>query len=127
MAQEINNFFADVGSNLASNIGSPTSTMLENFISNMQVYPLVMEFAELTDYDIAILVRHLRPSTSCGVDGLNARLIKAAGSSIFPILKYIFNLWLSTQQFPDDWKIGCTKRVTHLILPIIILYQFYQH
>ena len=41
------------------------------------------------------------------MDGLNARIIKAAGPSIYPVLRHIFNLSLITQTFPDDWKIGC--------------------
>ena len=107
MAQEINNFFANVGENLAASISAPDSNILDDFIGRQNIYPQIMEFTELTNYDIAVLVRDLRPSTSCGVDGLNARIIKAAGPSIFPVLCHIFNLSLRSQKFPSSWKISC--------------------
>ncbi len=49
----------------------------------------------------------LKPSTSCRVDGITARLLKAAGPSIYPIILHICNLSISQSEFPSPWKIGC--------------------
>ena len=56
---------------------------------------------------IAEAIHDLRPSTSCGVDGLTSRLLKQAGPSIFKPLLHIINLSIEHGIFPDAWKIGC--------------------
>ena len=72
-----------------------------------QAYPQVFEFQEITLYETAILIRELKPSSSCGVDGLTARLIKAAGPSIILPLCHVINLCISQSHMPSMLKIGC--------------------
>ena len=56
-------------------------------------------------------MRDLKPSHSCGMDGITARLLKEAGPSIYPVIQHIVNLSISHKCFPDCWKIG---RITPL-------------
>ena len=54
--------------------------------------------------DVTNLMLDLKPSTSCGVDGLTSRILKACGPSILPVLQHIFNLSLTSRSFPACWK-----------------------
>ncbi len=109
MATEINEFFSQVGTNLASKIAPLSENdidfpMLQRLVDH---HPPTMEFNEITDYDVAILIRDLKPSSSCGADGITARLLRAAGPSIYPIVRHLINRSIITRQFPRIWKIGC--------------------
>ena len=107
MANEINDFFSNIGSDLAKDIPAPAANMVDLFIQNIPIYAPVFELSQLDDHDVAILIRDLKPSSSSGIDGLSARIIKEAGPSIVPVLKHIFNLSIAKSIFPDDWKVGC--------------------
>ena len=61
---------------MASTIDVPQQNIVDKFINSMRIYPPTFEFEELSDCDIAILMRKLRPSTSCGVDGLSSHILK---------------------------------------------------
>ena len=52
-------------------------------------------------------MKDLKCSTSCGLDGITARLLKAAGPSIYPVLLHICNISIQMRTFPTSWKIGC--------------------
>ena len=87
MSNILNEFFVNIGQKLAVSIPdfpiNPVNTVHR---------PPVFEITELDLLEIAIIIRDLKPSSSCGVDGLTARIIKAAGPSIFPVLLHLFNL-----------------------------------
>ncbi len=104
---EINNFFTHIGDNLASSIPTADQTLLHNYNTKYSIKAPIYEFTKITPYDVSILIRDLKPSSSCGVDGLNARLLKAAGPSIYKPLAHIFNLSIENSIFPDAWKTGC--------------------
>ncbi len=107
MAEEINKLFSTVGKNLADSIETPSQNLIDKFLKDLPLYPPTFEFKELSDYDVAVLMRELRPSTSCGVDGLSSRILKAADPSLLQPLKFILNLSLAKSSFPEDWKVGC--------------------
>ena len=97
MANILNEFFVNVGQNLAESIP-------ENNINPVDTphLPPVFELIELDLLGVATLIRDLKPSSSCGVDGLTARIIKAAGPSIFPVLLHLINLSIKKNIFPGD-------------------------
>ena len=69
--------------------------------------PPIFELEQVDLEEIIQYMKDLKPSTSCGVDGITARLLKAAGPSIYPILLHICNLSISQGELPQPWKIGC--------------------
>ena len=95
----MNNFFAEIGINLADKI--------EKHDANSAPIPPrapIFKFSSLELIDVANLIRDLRPSTSCGVDGLTSRILKACGPTIFPVILYLFNLSLTSRIFLSCWK-----------------------
>ena len=86
-----------MGSSLAEII--PDSN--QDPIENIQAHPPVFEIYHLDMQNIIDYMKDLLPSSSCGMDGITARLLKAAGPSIFPIILLICNLSIATRVFPD--------------------------
>ncbi len=70
-----------------------------------------LTFTEVSIQEVSTLLKDLKPSKSCGIDGLTARLIRDCGDFITPVLADIFNLSLKSSIFPDTWK---TSMVTAL-------------
>ena len=50
------------------------------------------------------LLNALKPSKSCGLDSLTARLLRDCGNAIILPLTHIFNLSLRQSVFPSIWK-----------------------
>ena len=102
IADALNDHFASVGPKLAGMIESncPHSEY-------MNIYPPIFDLKEVDLKTIAEAIRDLKPSTSCGIDGLTSRLLKQAGPTIIKPLHYIINLSISSGVFPDSWKTGC--------------------
>ena len=102
-AELLNQHFCQVGPELLKRIPHVDD---ENF-NEIKPQAPVFELKEISTNDLATEVRDLRPSTSCGVDGLTARLIKQAGPTILQPLLHVINLSIRLGIFPDSWKTGC--------------------
>ena len=100
-ADILNNYFATAASELESHIPP-----CEVNIPDPPAYPPVFEFNEFTECNVAEAIRDMKPSTSCGVDGFTARIVKAAGPTLIKPLTHIFNLSISKGIFPHQWKVG---------------------
>ena len=96
-ANDINQFFANIGEELAATIPDCDENPSDEFI-----YPPVFEFYEVCLVEIASLV-----SNSSGIDGISCHLIKAAGPSLIPVLHFLINSSISKGYFPLSWCIGC--------------------
>ena len=83
MAESFNDFFAGVGQKLAEEIPSTDDSPL-----NFGAIPEIFHFDEFILQDVIDCMKSLRPSTSCGVDGITAHLLKSAGASIYPVIRY---------------------------------------
>ncbi len=87
-AEILNKHFCQVGPNLLKNLPSHDS----DNIQEMSPQAPVFELSEISISQLAVVIRELRPSTSCGVDGLTARLIKQAGPSLLPPIVTCYQL-----------------------------------
>ena len=67
----------------------------------------VFELREISKDDLGIYIRDLRPSSSCEVDGLMLRLLKACGRSNLTPLLFLVNNSIRQRMLPHSWKIGC--------------------
>lgn len=55
---------------------------------------------------ISECIKRLKPSLSCGPDGIPSAILKAYSSILVPVLTSIFNNCLITSTFPSMWKIA---------------------
>lgn len=110
----VNNYFANVGKNLASQILNSSNYVNEctNRLITQNPYPLnSMVLASVDDSEINNTIVHLKDKSSVGWDSIPTSLIKAARHVLVPILKMIFNLCLESGIFPDCFK----KAIVHPI------------
>ena len=60
--------------------------------------------SEVNEADVIDSLKELKPSKSCRIDGLTARLLKDCKLHIVSPLLNIFNLSIRRSFFPDTWK-----------------------
>lgn len=65
-----------------------------------------MEGIEFRAEGIAKVIESLKCSSSCGIDGINAKVLKSTKNVCSSILCIIFQHSLDTGTVPNDWKIG---------------------
>ena len=95
---------------------SAKATMLNNFFSscfNTAVPPLSQQSDPpgycpddflCTEDEVATLISSLDTSKANGPDGVSARMLKGTLNSIVPSLTKLFNISITTGQFPQCWK-----------------------
>ena len=97
VANYINDFFSNIGPNLASKLSEPLS---------FQGTPSEEECQELgTDYEEVLrLCKEINTSKSSGISDIATKIFKCAFLVLIPQLVYLFNLSFSTGIFPNKWK-----------------------
>jgi hypothetical protein len=103
ISNKFNEYFVKVGPSLANKIpainGKITDFITGNYLKSMAI--------QYTDPDeIDKIVSMLSSSSSSGIDGICPYIVKNTISEIKFPLAFIFNLSLSTGQFPDQLKIA---------------------
>lgn len=108
IAEGFNNFFVNIGPNLAKKI-SESKTKFTEFLSN----PVdeMFTFANVTPDTIFETLNHIKTKSSAGTDNISSKLLKEIMPNIINPLVYLFNLSLKTGFVPDSYK--CAK-----IIPI---------
>ena len=97
-ADYINEFFTNIGKNLASKIKDEEWRFLENESQN-SINTLYTDFEEVLD-----LCKNIDTSKSSGIEFLSSNVLKDAFMVTITQLVFIFNLSLSKAIFPNDWK-----------------------
>ena len=100
IAESMNNYFVDVGENLAKNIPIVAS------ISSMPYNEFSMFLFPATDSETLKIVQNLKPKTSSGYDMIPNTVIKVLSPSILERLTVIINQSFKSGTFPDAMKIS---------------------
>ena len=102
IADNFNDFFVNVGPNLAKLIPHSNKNSLvflkQHFIHSFYFHPVVED-------DIRVIISSLRDS-SPGWDEITPKVVKYISNSILEPLTYILNLSLQTGIFPDVLKLA---------------------
>ena len=102
IANCFNKFFVDTGPKLASMI-SESQTKFDQYLNLHQTF---MGEATLTDGEVKEVLRRLKPSKSPGNDNISSKVVNETSDRFFTFLKYIFNLLLQQEIFPENLKIA---------------------
>ena len=93
----INNFFSNIGPNLANNFHESWEFYGENIREGCPDLD--------TDYEqVRLLCRDIKTCKSSGIDGVSTRVFKDAFRVLVPQLVFLFNLSFELGKFPDKWK-----------------------
>lgn len=102
---KVNNFFANVGKQLAIMIHkdcqSPASLShsYDSPCSSMVMMPT-------DECEVESILMNLRNDCAVGWDAISAKILKSSKSVLVPILSHIFNLCITTGSFPSVFKIA---------------------
>ena len=95
-ANQFNNFFATVGSNIQQKLNittQPPQLPMNGF-----------EFKYETEETVRKLISRIRSDVATGNDNINAKLVKDAIDTIIPSITQLVNLSYETRTFPDTMK-----------------------
>ena len=105
IANNFNNFFANLGLNLAQNI-PPTNLNFHHYLNNV-VPPINSLFFKPTDtQEIVSICNSLKSGTSGGFDDIKSDVVKSVKELIAYPLTHIFNCSLTSGIVPDKLKIA---------------------
>ena len=103
IAEGFNEYFSNIGPNLASNIDS-SNYNFETHVKNAK-----SEFAasqHVTVSHVSHLLHGLSSNKATGIDKISCKIIKLATPVISDSLTLIFNQAITLSSFPDEWKIA---------------------
>ena len=103
IAEGFNNFFTDIGPNLANKIPNGTHNFKDYLNRNISS---TFQFHEVTLPELHKIVQSIKPKPSSGHDRLSSKLIKRIYPIICGTLLHVINLSLCTGFIPDDLKIA---------------------
>ena len=103
IANGFNQFFSQVGPNLASEI-EPSEVSFDTFL--LENNPVNFEFSRISEVDILSVCRQLKPKISSGIDYISNKLLIQIAPIIIVPLHYLINLSLESGYIPKEFKIA---------------------
>ena len=104
IAEGFNNFFTDIGKNLASKIPSVSQDPKE-YLPNVN-FPNTFLLFPSDQNEIKNIITKMKPKVSTGYDSISTKLVKQIYEGLLSPLLYIVNLSLSTGIVPDKMKLA---------------------
>ena len=103
IADGFNNFFANIGPTLASDIGA-TNINFQTFLpeSNSNSF----RFSRVSEMDILYTCKQMKPKLSSGSDFISTKLLNEIAPLIITPLHYLINISLETGFVPTEMKLA---------------------
>ena len=104
ISNAFNNYFVNIGPNLAANIKLPNSKSFKIFLRNPTSHKF--NLACTNEENILKIIDRFHPKNSCGPDGISVKLLKEIKHEIIKPVTLIINQCILTAVFPDKLKIA---------------------
>ena len=104
IANAFNNYYVNVGKDLADKITPIENTSFTNFLKKKSIPEF--SFQNVNEKIILQVINNLKPKTSQGMDNMSNKLLKQIKDEIVKPLTIIINQTLNTGIFPDKLKIA---------------------
>ena len=103
-ANTVNSHFVNAIKSIATTTNNATANCV-NDVHNVENNNMsIFSFSPITDQDVLTAIKQLNNSKSRGIDNISIKMVKLSGNIIAPILRAIFNHFLSTGYYPQQWK-----------------------
>ena len=103
IANGFNNFFANIGPKLASEI-STSSAHFQTFMP--EISSNSFRFSRISEIDILHTCKQMKPKLSSGSDFVSTKLFKEIAPLIITPLHYLINISLETGFVPTELKLA---------------------
>ena len=107
LAKSMNEFFCQKVENLRQNIPPCNSDPLDNVRKLMNNRTCSFSLRAVHPDEVQKIIKSMKSSKSCGLDNIDAYVIKLACEELTPAITHIINLSIELQKFPSGWK--CSK------------------
>ena len=107
MANYCNDFFINVGENMAEKINKPNVPLRMKFQNLSSMFLCPIDESEVVTY-----INSLKNDSAPGIDGIDSKVIKCTHLYLLKPLVYIFNLIFKTGVVPSHFK-------TSVVTPIL--------
>jgi len=104
IANEFNQFFVDIGPNLAQSIEMPNNCSFKDYLKNPVTESL--HFTHITTQQVVKIIDNLKSKTSCGHDGISNQLLKQMKHELAEPISVIINQSITSGIFPDTLKVA---------------------
>ena len=104
IANEFNNYFVQIGSQLANKIVNQQNKSFTQYLKQSQSN--IFQFQNIDQQKILKIIDGLSPKSSSGFDGISTILLKGIKNEICHPLTLIVNQTLKTGIFPDKLKVS---------------------
>ena len=104
IANHFNEFFAEIGTNLANRIVPPPEKKFEDYLINKP--NISFRFSQVSIDMVSKVIDGLKPKTSCGIDRISNKLLKFIKLEMAEPLALIFNQCILKGSFPNSLKIA---------------------
>jgi hypothetical protein len=102
IANHFNEFFTHVGQQISDSV-PPVTKKPEDYINYDRQIPQ-MQLGNTTPEHVLKIIKKLKSKNSCDVNGISTKLIKYVGNEIAIPLAHVFNLSLTSGEFPTKLK-----------------------
>ena len=109
IANNFNDFFVNVGSNLAKKFNTNSTDEFLKFLRGN--YKDSIFLYDTTCDEIKHVIDKMEGKTSCGVDEISSKVVKYVSSYILIPLTHIFNLTFAIGKIPDQLKVAIVTPV----------------
>jgi hypothetical protein len=104
IAKNFNNFFINIGPDLATSINTPPNKHFTDYLTNPCAHSFC--FKNVNKDEIMKIIDNMKPKTSSGYDNISNKLLKYIKHIIAAPLTLLINKILSTGNFPNKLKLA---------------------
>ena len=112
-AETINDFFAHIGKNLSEKIKEQPH---RNWVNLPELRPPVFELPRLNREVIAKFTKNIKTYKSSGMSTISSKVWRLFYDSFGHIMVHLYNLVLTSTEYPQDWKIATVVPIPNLLM-----------
>jgi hypothetical protein len=103
IANQFNTFFTTAGQQISDNV-RPVNKPAEDYVNYDRIVP-DLRLQNTTPEHVKKIIRNLKPKLSSDAQGISTKMVKIVGNEIAIPLSHIFNLSLTSGDFPTKLKL----------------------
>jgi hypothetical protein len=105
IAETFNDYFSKIVTELSNRI-PPSNKGFEEYLERSVRLSAVFEFKSVSNNEVETVLSKLKVSKSSGQDKIPVKILKDSSDVCVSYLTYIYNCFLLSGIFPDDWKMA---------------------
>lgn len=104
-ANFINNYFADIGNQVARNVHSTLNeNKLNEYLSSLRSQPQSFVLLDTDDEEINHIIMNLKSESAPGWDNISTKYLKHVKNEVIPLITHMANLCFKKGIFPNSLK-----------------------